>query len=236
MPRRLPIYLLIDTSGSMYGKPIQAVKNGVDKLVFTLRQNPYALEHPLALETFWLSVITFSSSARQVTPLTELVKFQLPPLEASGFYHTALDKALSLVAQCISREVREHTHWNKGDFAPLIFIMTNAHITNTDSFERSLTEFEQQKTKINTVFVCDTGKNSNIRILKKITEMRREWTFTFHFNLDTVDGCIFSGLHDLFCCTPQLHPDRDLGDTVNEDENRLPYLSPEYFPHNLGKF
>ena len=27
--RRLPVYLLLDTSGSMYGEPIEAVKNGV---------------------------------------------------------------------------------------------------------------------------------------------------------------------------------------------------------------
>ena len=26
--RRLPVYLLLDTSGSMYGEPIEAVKNG----------------------------------------------------------------------------------------------------------------------------------------------------------------------------------------------------------------
>lgn len=42
--RRLPVYLLLDTSGSMYGEPIEAVKNGVQVLVSTLRQDPYALE------------------------------------------------------------------------------------------------------------------------------------------------------------------------------------------------
>ena len=26
--RKLPVYLLLDTSGSMYGEPIEAVKNG----------------------------------------------------------------------------------------------------------------------------------------------------------------------------------------------------------------
>ena len=42
--RKLPVYLLLDTSGSMYGEPIEAVKNGVQVLVSTLRQDPYALE------------------------------------------------------------------------------------------------------------------------------------------------------------------------------------------------
>lgn len=76
--RRLPVYLLLDTSGSMYGEPIEAVKNGVQVLVSTLRQDPYALE------TAYLSIITFDSDARQVAPLTELASFQQPNLEANG--------------------------------------------------------------------------------------------------------------------------------------------------------
>lgn len=65
--RRLPVYLLLDTSGSMYGEPIEAVKNGVQTLISTLRSDPYALE------TAYISIITFNSSAQQVTPLTGLL-------------------------------------------------------------------------------------------------------------------------------------------------------------------
>ena len=32
MGRRLPVYLLIDTSGSMRGEPIESVKVGIDSL------------------------------------------------------------------------------------------------------------------------------------------------------------------------------------------------------------
>ncbi len=61
--RRLPVYLLLDTSGSMYGEPIEAVKNGVQTLISTLRSDPYALE------TAYISIITFNSTAQQVSPL-----------------------------------------------------------------------------------------------------------------------------------------------------------------------
>ncbi len=37
--RRLPVYLLLDTSGSMHGEPIEAVKNGVQTLLTTLKQD-----------------------------------------------------------------------------------------------------------------------------------------------------------------------------------------------------
>jgi len=90
--RRLPVYLLIDTSGSMTGEPIEAVKVGLQTMVSALRADPYALE------TAFLSVITFSDKAVQTVPLTELVQFQAPDLTASGT--TALGGALSQLADC----------------------------------------------------------------------------------------------------------------------------------------
>ena len=105
--RRLPVYLVIDTSGSMYGEPIEAVKNGIDLLVSSLRQDPHALE------TAYLSVITFDDKAQQVVPLTELADFQVPSIEAGGW--TALGDALSLTANCITNEVKKNTSDSKGD-------------------------------------------------------------------------------------------------------------------------
>ena len=57
--RRLPVYLLLDTSGSMGGEPIEAVKNGVQIMISSLRGNPQAQE------TAYISVITFDSVANQ---------------------------------------------------------------------------------------------------------------------------------------------------------------------------
>ena len=39
--RRLPVYLLIDTSGSMRGEPIESVKVGLEAMVSSLRQDPF---------------------------------------------------------------------------------------------------------------------------------------------------------------------------------------------------
>lgn len=133
--RRLPVYLLLDTSGSMYGEPIEAVKNGVQVLVSTLRSDPYALE------TAYLSIITFNSTAQQVTPLTELANFQAPNLEASGC--TALGEALSLLATKVDQEVTKTTPEMKGDWKPLVFIMTDG--MPTDNIQKGLEEFRKRK-------------------------------------------------------------------------------------------
>ncbi len=157
--RRLPVYLLLDTSGSMTGEPIEAVKNGVQVLVSTLRQDPYALE------TAFLSVITFDSTAQQLVPLTDLSSFQIPEIKASG--GTSLGGGLSLLAQCIEREVAKSTAEIKGDWKPLVFIMTDG--APTDNWQTGLQEFKNKKVGI--VVACAAGGGADSSLLKQITEV-----------------------------------------------------------------
>ena len=42
--RRLPVFILLDTSGSMRGEPIHSVNVGLQAMLSALRQDPYALE------------------------------------------------------------------------------------------------------------------------------------------------------------------------------------------------
>lgn len=157
--RRLPVYLLLDTSGSMSGEPIEAVKNGVQVLVSTLRQDPYALE------TACISVITFESNAQQLVPLTDLSSFQQPTLTAGG--GTSLGAGLKLLAECIDREVAKSTPEIKGDWKPLVFLMTDGG--PTDQWQNGLAEF--QKRKVGIVVACAAGSAADTNVLKQITDV-----------------------------------------------------------------
>lgn len=156
--RRLPVYLLLDTSGSMSGEPIEAVKNGVQVMISSLRQNPQAIE------TAFLSVITFDSSAKQVVPLTDLASFQMVDLRATGT--TALGDALKVVSNCIDKEIAKTTTEQKGDWKPLVFIMTDGN--PTDDWQSGLMEFKKRKTAY--TVACAAGSGADTNVLKQITE------------------------------------------------------------------
>jgi uncharacterized protein YegL len=156
--RRLPVYLLLDTSGSMSGEPIEAVKNGVQIMISSLRQNPQAIE------TAFLSVITFDSIAQQIIPLTDLASFQMVDIKATGV--TALGEALKLVAHKIDTEVQKTTTEQKGDWKPLVFIMTDG--IPTDDWQSGLNEFK--KSKVAFTVACAAGSGADSNILKQITD------------------------------------------------------------------
>jgi uncharacterized protein YegL len=155
--RRLPVYLLLDISGSMQGEPIEALKNGISALLTELKSDPQALE------TAYLSVITFNSSARQISPLTELMLFDPPEIRAGGA--TALGAALTLLAECIESEVKKSSPTQKGDWKPLVFILTDG--APTDNWRAGLAALKQAGAA--NIIACAAGAVADAKILREIT-------------------------------------------------------------------
>lgn len=156
--RRLPVYLLLDTSGSMTGEPIEAVKNGVQMMMHSLRQNPQAIE------TAFLSIITFDSDAKQIVPLTDLASFQVPEIKASGL--TSLGSALALLADKMETEVTKTTLEQKGDWKPMTFIMTDG--VPTDDWQQGFNKLKSVNKGL--IVGCAAGSGADDSVLKQITE------------------------------------------------------------------
>lgn len=154
--RRLPVYVLLDCSESMIGPGIAGVRKSVDAMLKELRRNPHALE------TVYMSFITFSTKAKQLIPLTPLEDIQPPSLPlASG---TALGDALSLAAKSIKADVRKGSADVKGDFRPIVFIITDG--VPTDKWQAGATELKATKA---TIYAIGCGDDIDWNQLGAIT-------------------------------------------------------------------
>ncbi len=155
--RHLPVYILIDISSSMRGEPIEAVKAGIKTLLYSLNQDPYAIE------TVSLSIITYNSQAEQIVPLTEVYKLQVPELVAKG--RSAMGEALLLLSERVDKEVVKTTVEQKGDWKPLLFLLSDGG--HSGPIAKPIAELK--KHKFGAIVACAAGEKSHIDLLRKIT-------------------------------------------------------------------
>jgi uncharacterized protein YegL len=159
--RRRPVYLLLDASASMFGAPITAVQQGVQLIHRELNNNPHAIE------TVYLSVITFDSTAKQIVPLVSVEAFTPPTLKAEG--NTALGAALTLLNDAFDRELKANTDGRKGDYRPLVFLLTDG--APTDAWKEPLAKLKTRAgIKIGSLVALGCGPQVNMGTLKEITD------------------------------------------------------------------
>ncbi len=158
--RRLPVFLVLDVSDSMAGEPLQLLEQGLAHLINKLRQDPNALE------TVFLSIIAFAGKVKTLVPLMDLPTFYPPRLPmGSG---TALGKALTHLMQAIDTQVQPTTAERKGDWKPLVYLMTDGK--PTDNYGEAVRIWKQKYAKRAQVIAVGLGEHAATHALSQFAD------------------------------------------------------------------
>lgn len=156
--RRLPIFVCVDVSESMAGESLKAVQGGLETMLLALKKDP------MVIEIGAISVISFGARAKVEVPLSSILDVQLPQLRLSS--GTSLGAAIDLLSSEIASKVTKTTAEMRGDYKPIIFIITDGQ--PTDDWESSLRRF-QGKNRSLSLHAIGCGDDIDFSMLKKIT-------------------------------------------------------------------
>jgi len=208
--RRLPVYILIQTSGAMRGEPIESIKVGLEAMVASLRQDPFALE------SVYMSIITFNREPTQLLPLTELEKIQIPEIQQPKAAGTHLGEALEYICKKVDAEVQLTTNDSKGDWMPLLFIMSDGRASDIQLFNQVIPILKRKN--FGSIVACSVGaKTDNENLLKltdKIVSLETTDSATFKQFFKWVSASVSVGNRSIGATTaislppppPELHP------------------------------
>ncbi|NCO74196.1 MAG: VWA domain-containing protein [Cyanobacteria bacterium] len=119
---RCPVILLLDTSGSMYGEPINALNRGISTFKEDVIKDTQA---SLSVE---LAIITFGDTVKLAQDFITVDEFNPPKLEASGV--TPMGEAMEKALILLETRKRVYKENGIGYYRPWIFLITDGAPTD----------------------------------------------------------------------------------------------------------
>lgn len=158
--RMLPVYFVIDVSESMIGDTMRQLDEGLAKLSDTLKTIPEALE------TAQVSIIAFAGKAKVITPMVEVANLYPPRLPIGG--GTSLGAALELLMERIDHDVTPTTPDRKGDWKPIVFLLTDG--VPTDNPSVAITRWKETYMRKASLVSISVGGRADLKGLRDISD------------------------------------------------------------------
>lgn len=201
MQEKLPVYLLIDTSGSMKGEPIESAKVGIESLISTLKNDVYMSK------TVELALISFDKDVKLIFPLTPISNIVLNRLVTPDAGPTHLGAALVLLNSQLKTDLVKYNKRNINVLEPIIFIMTDGKPSDVLQYDEMCMEFK--KKNYGTIIACAAGSKAKVQPLEKLTQSI--------YQLENLDSCSFINLFSKLTTSINEHSlHKDEKDNSNE--------------------
>jgi uncharacterized protein YegL len=155
---RCPCILLLDTSGSMGGMPIQQLNEGVQTLKNELIQDA------LATKRVEISVITFGPVNLE-SDFQTVDNFYPHPLEANG--DTPIGAAVTLAIDLVTKRKQVYKENGVGYYKPWIILITDG--SPTDNWANAVQIIKDGEAKNAFAFFAIGVESANMEVLNKLS-------------------------------------------------------------------
>lgn len=159
---RCPCVLVVDVSSSMYGRPIEALNEGLARFADELSDDPLA---SLRVE---VSIITFGSTAEVAQDFVTADQFKAPTLVANGV--TAMGAGINLALERIEERKQMYRENGIDYYRPWLFLMTDG--APTDSVNAASDNLKQADGEKRVAAFSVGVEGANMDILTQISPRR----------------------------------------------------------------
>lgn len=160
---RCPCVLLLDTSGSMQGAPLEAMLAGLEAFRFDLAVDP------LAARRVEVAVVAFDNRIRVVQDFVSPDRFEIPLLQAEGMTHigAAIEKGLEMVEE---RKAR-YRAYDVAYYRPWIFLVTDGEPQGEapELVARATQRLRDAENRKQVAFFAVGVENANLEALARLS-------------------------------------------------------------------
>lgn len=135
--KKIPFFLLVDTSGKMVGERIGLINSWILELISAFRKEPFLLE---CLD---ISLSEYSSALKLIYPLTSFDKCEIPILESRPSTPALLGEALNTFIDEL-KKLYVNLDFNKNYHSPWILILTGGKPTDTYASAEAVKMFQKE--------------------------------------------------------------------------------------------